>query len=208
MDMKLENIMPRTINATTHEQSRIQLLRAGIELIQSKSFSEVGLQDILQKAGIPKGSFYHYFKNKETYAIEVAEYYHLQQIEIAREILRNQYLPPIERLQYFFQKARTNLADKAFKDGCLMCNLSTELAATHPNFQRILKKQWSELAQEFSMCIALLDDKIPALSELTNDEAANWLLNAWSGTLTRMKAEGTDMPLDLFNKSFFGHLKG
>jgi len=38
-------------------------------------FSACGVQEIVDKAGVPKGSFYNYFKAKELLAAEVLEIY-------------------------------------------------------------------------------------------------------------------------------------
>jgi TetR/AcrR family transcriptional repressor of lmrAB and yxaGH operons len=51
--------------------TRERLIRAGVELFQSKGYHGVGIVEILAAAGAPKGSFYHHFPGgKEQLAVE------------------------------------------------------------------------------------------------------------------------------------------
>jgi len=199
--------MARTVNIKAYESARNNLLAIGVELVRKKSFSGIGITDILNSAGIPKGSFYHYFKSKEDFGLQLMEHYHAQQMELARRIMHDEALTPIERLRHFFNEAKKEFEHRNFQDGCLMCNLSTELADTHPTFQTLLKQQWHELTEELSICIAKIDRQQLGLHKLSNAEAASWLINSWAGALTRMKAEASVAPLALFEKSIFGHLE-
>lgn len=195
--------MARTRNQKNYNDARIALLDVGLRLIRSESFKAVGINDVLKECGVPKGSFYHYFESKEAYGLAVAEFYHIQQIGSAREILGDISSPPLDRLQAFFATACDDYTERDFVDGCLMCNLSTELGDTNHAFQTLLHAQWAELASVISSCLAEMDLSEIGLKNLTNDEAADWLLNTWSGTLTRMKAEKSPAPLKLFQKTIF-----
>jgi TetR/AcrR family transcriptional repressor of nem operon len=48
--------------ATTKINTRDEIIRIGAQLIHSQGYKATGLQQILDVAGIPKGSFYFYFK--------------------------------------------------------------------------------------------------------------------------------------------------
>ncbi len=53
---------------TSYDDTRQHLLDTGYRIMAVKGFSGVGLNEILQSAGVPKGSFYHYFKSKNSSA--------------------------------------------------------------------------------------------------------------------------------------------
>ena len=55
--------------------TREEIIRKGAELIHAQGFNATGLQQILQTAGIPKGSFYFYFKSKEAFGLEIINYF-------------------------------------------------------------------------------------------------------------------------------------
>lgn len=199
--------MARTRNNETYEAARSHLLSAGLGLIRSASYESVGIAEILKESGVPKGSFYHYFDSKETFGLEVARFYHAEQMAAARAILRDKRRKPQVRLRRYFESALEDYTARDFGEGCLMCNLSTELADENTAFQTLLKAQWRELSAEIAHCMAEFDHDALGFGHLSNKEAADWLLNAWSGALTRMKAERNATPLRLFVKSVFKQRK-
>ena len=52
-----------------------QILEAGMSLMYSHGYNAAGIQDIANAAGVPKGSFYNYFKSKEDFVSEVLTMY-------------------------------------------------------------------------------------------------------------------------------------
>ena len=47
--------------------TRQQILDTARPIIAGKGFAAVGLSEILAAAGVPKGSFYHWFRSKEQF---------------------------------------------------------------------------------------------------------------------------------------------
>jgi len=58
-----------------HDNTRQHILDTGYRIIAGKGFSSVGLNEILTTAGVPKGSFYHYFDSKEQFGQALLEDY-------------------------------------------------------------------------------------------------------------------------------------
>lgn len=58
-------------NDTPYRDTREHLLATGEAVIRGKGFAAVGLAEILAEAGVPKGSFYHYFKSKEAFGADM-----------------------------------------------------------------------------------------------------------------------------------------
>jgi TetR/AcrR family transcriptional repressor of nem operon len=195
--------MARLKKQEVFDQKRAKLLKLGVELIRSRSFQGIGISDILKLAGIPKGSFYHYFENKEAFGLQVAQFYHDEQIRSAKSVLLDKSLDSAERLYLFFSGAAEQFEKREFKQGCLMCNLSTELADENEHFQILLNRHWQELSAEIAQCIQELGTEKLGFSHLSPEECADWLINAWAGSLTRMKASGNSKPLLLFLKTIF-----
>ena len=195
--------MVRTRNQDNYDAAKTSLLDIGEQLFRQQSFAETGINEVLKQAGIAKGSFYHYFENKEAFGLAVARRYSENQVGFARCFLTDNQQPKLKRLKAFFLAAKADMAKRNYGQGCLMCNLTTELADEYPAFQSELKQNWTQLSAEIKDC---LDSEVltaVGLSHLSPKEAADWLLNAWSGALTRMKATGDSKPLNLFIKSIF-----
>ena len=58
------------------EESRQRLITCAAKLFWKNGYSATGISEILTQTGLPKGSFYFYFKSKDELAIAVTEYYH------------------------------------------------------------------------------------------------------------------------------------
>ncbi len=41
------------------------LVQIGTEIVSERDFTCTGIDSVLKRAGVPKGSFYHYFKSKD-----------------------------------------------------------------------------------------------------------------------------------------------
>ena len=52
-----------------------EIIKASIDLMYLKGYNGTSVKDITDAAGIPKGSFYNYFEDKEQYAIDALHHY-------------------------------------------------------------------------------------------------------------------------------------
>src|SRR5688572_21589605 len=50
------------LRPTIHETKR-RLLEAGLSMLLERGYSGLGVQDVLDRTSIPKGSFYHHFES-------------------------------------------------------------------------------------------------------------------------------------------------
>lgn len=63
---------------------RSHILDTGLAIIAQKGFTAVGLAELLAAAGVPKGSFYHWFASKEAFGEAMLDRYfedYLQRME-------------------------------------------------------------------------------------------------------------------------------
>jgi TetR/AcrR family transcriptional repressor of nem operon len=51
----------RKLRAKRHGDTRVLLIRLGTELCTERGFQVTGIDEVLKRAGVPKGSFYHFF---------------------------------------------------------------------------------------------------------------------------------------------------
>ncbi|EGV50102.1 TetR/AcrR family transcriptional regulator [endosymbiont of Riftia pachyptila] len=71
--------------------TRRLILKSARDLIYSRSYSEVGVAAICERAGIKKGSFYHFFPSKRDLTLAVIDEFF---VELKQQIF-NRPLPPI-----------------------------------------------------------------------------------------------------------------
>ena len=48
----------------THQRRQTKLIDSASELIHSRSYADVGVNELCEHAGVKKGSFYHFFPNR------------------------------------------------------------------------------------------------------------------------------------------------
>ena len=106
--------------------TREDIVQAGLKCLVEKGFNAVGVQDITDAAGVPKGSFYNHFESKEALGVEIVERYGANQTR--REILTDPSVPPLQRLRRHFDRISKLYADTNFTRNCILGGFSAELA--------------------------------------------------------------------------------
>src|ERR1700685_4082074 len=84
---------------------REKIIDAGLKVLIEKGFNGVGVQDITDAAGVPKGSFYNHFESKEALGAEIVERYGADKRR--RELLTDKSIPPLERLRRHYERLST-----------------------------------------------------------------------------------------------------
>ena len=55
--------------------TRDNLIRAGARVFHEAGYAATGIQEIVNAAEVPKGSFYNHFQSKEAFGKEVVDFY-------------------------------------------------------------------------------------------------------------------------------------
>jgi TetR/AcrR family transcriptional repressor of nem operon len=179
-------------------QTRERLLEVGAQAISEKSFNSCGLAEILKRAGVPKGSFYHYFQSKEDFGVALIEKETADFLEELRPIIGDRKRTPLQRLRTVFEQAREECAANGAARQCLIPKLALEISQLSEPVQAALKcsyDQWRAL-------LAQLVREAQAAGELDRgrdpERDANVLVMAWEGASIRMQIERTVKPMDDF----------
>ena len=102
---------------TDQPNAKHHLLDCGERLIASKGFVGVGLAEILATAGVPKGSFYHYFSSKERFGEELLVRYLDQYLRRLDALLKADGTPARARLMRYWSYWNVSQCD-VNADGC------------------------------------------------------------------------------------------
>ncbi len=179
--------------------TRDHLIAVGLRLMQQNSYAATGVKEVLDVAGVPKGSFYHYFPSKEAFGTIVLQSYLAAESERSAKALKVSKAPPLKRLRrYFEQLIRVYGPYGDTKGGCLLGNLSQEMATHSEAIRQALQNgfvQWQAAVEEV-LKEAVMRGELSAA--VTTKNLAAFLLNSYEGALLRAKAEGNEVPLQLF----------
>src|SRR5256886_11201300 len=112
--------------------TKATLVAAGTQLILEQGYHQTGIQDVLQAAGVPKGSFYYYFPSKEAFALEVIAQFAAAYLARLEQHLGDTTASPLTRLHRHQEDLRARFERRGCRGGCLIGNLSQELADHNP----------------------------------------------------------------------------
>ena len=188
---------------TMKTDTREHILDCGGRIIHHKGFTATGLQEILTAAGVPKGSFYFYFKSKDEFGLALVDHYQTLFATQLRPILTDETQPPLQRLARFFLWFRDYFAKEGYIKGCPIGNLTQELGDTNPIFREKLNMALENLIRGVVKQLRQAQDRGELRRELSPEEMARFIISAWQGALIRMKAAAGPEPLDNFQTIVF-----
>ena len=113
---------------TEFTDTRLHLLETGTRLILGKGFSAVGLAEILGTAGVPKGSFYHYFRSKEQFGIELVQHYFSLYLSRLEVLFQDESLTPSQRIMTYWTRWYQLYREGNCEEQCLVVKLSAEVS--------------------------------------------------------------------------------
>jgi TetR/AcrR family transcriptional repressor of nem operon len=187
--------------------TREEIIRKGAELIHAQGFNATGLQQILQAAGIPKGSFYFYFKSKEDFGLEIIDYFNAIISGIFTRHLTDKKIPPIRRLENLFEYYEAAFRKNGAALGCPIGNLSLELADTNERLRAHLAGVIETRIQQIESCLkeAKRDKSLPA--GLNTADTARFIFHGFEGSVLHMKVVKNIEPFRSFRNHLFRYFK-
>ena len=180
------------------EKKITEILEIGTELISKKGFNNVGLQEILATAKIPKGSFYYYFKSKEDFGLQIIKFYSSRSILLLKSYLENPKHSPRNRFLNFFKDMRNIYQQKSYSEGCLLGNCSLELGDVKKSYAKEVSKELDKWQSLFEQCILEGQKDGSIKNAAPANKLAAYLLNNWEGALLRMKTDKTTESINIF----------
>ena len=184
---------------------RAALIDIGTAIFTQKGFSTTGIDEIVQAADVPKGSFYYYFSSKEEFAIAVIGNYGRYFSRKLERILEDQDKTPLARLKGFTEEASSGMMRFDFKRGCLIGNLGQEMASLEENFRVVLLGVLREWRKRFAACLQEAKDSGEILTPVDAATLSHFFWCAWEGAVLCAKLERSAASLDIVRDVFFDH---
>jgi TetR/AcrR family transcriptional repressor of nem operon len=174
---------------------REKLASSAVETLHANGFNGCSIQDITDAAGVPKGSFFNHFENKEDLAIDALRRY----LEGSRaDMLFEAGVPPLQRIRNHFTFLADRLIGCGFERGCMLGVFAAEMAHEYPRMREELRSVFE------TWCGAI--EQVLREAQATGDidprhdpgQLARFVVNAWEGATIMLKIARDRAPMDDF----------
>lgn len=184
------------------DSTKERMLDAGLSMLLRHGYNDLGIQAVLQETGMPKGSFYHHFKSKEDFALQVIDRYMSEVHNGLDYSLGDRSLPPLDRVRKFFESTRDKYREEGYL-GCMLGGLGQELSGINPVFQQKIESCLSIIAGRIEDCLEEARDRgdLPSGSDL--HLLADLVVNCWEGAALRSRLRRDPAPLDTMLDFYF-----
>jgi TetR/AcrR family transcriptional regulator, transcriptional repressor for nem operon len=131
-----------------------RLLRQGMKDFYDIGFHGVTVDTVLSHANVPKGSFYHHFGSKETFAHRVLDEYTTWQMAQLESWSSRTDLSIPDRLSGYYLELVDGFVQSSFRRGCLAGKFSSEMAAGTPAMRHRLRASLDDWHDRIEALIA------------------------------------------------------
>lgn len=132
---------------------REHIIATGTRIMAGKGFSAVGLNEILTEAGVPKGSFYHYFGSKEAFGVAMLTRYFEQYLAAIDITLSQPGLTMAQRLMNYWRQWQDSQSYFDCQGKCLAVKLGAEVADLSDTMRLTLKAGTSGIISRLAQAL-------------------------------------------------------
>lgn len=185
-----------SITDTTLTNTKTHLLTTGYQLLAQKGFTAVGIKQILDTAGVPKGSFYHYFASKEAFGEAIINYY-FTRYKTRLDMINEQDTSAQQKLYDYFQNWYDTQQNGCDHEKCLVVKLSAEVADMSEPMRKALDTGYQQTINWLATHIKAgwADSSIPKRANISAESIAKRWYFAWLGASLIAKISQTNTPL-------------
>lgn len=169
------------------DDTRTRMLDAAYELMISQGYAATGVGDICKRAGVSKGSFYHFFKTKQHCALEMLRHHMAEAEQIIEGGLDLAGLDGVEAALRYVEHIE-QLSGELFQQGCLIGAFALELAETHPELQQEVSQIFSAITDRYEQVLAPVAAACRRSNSPTARELAEHMLTIIEGSVVLSKA--------------------
>jgi TetR/AcrR family transcriptional repressor of nem operon len=180
----------------TKVETRQALLDTARRIVLAKGYAAVGINEVLADAGVPKGSFYHWFPSKDAFGEAMMKSYFDDYFATMDRIVAQKDKTAAEHLmeywQYFYD---TQTADDC-QGGCLVVKLGAEIADLSEAMRVTTKSGTAAIVDRIERMITdgLADGSLSV--DATPRATAESLYDLWLGASMIAKIHGSAGQLD------------
>jgi TetR/AcrR family transcriptional repressor of nem operon len=168
------------------KSSKERLLEAGLGMLLERGYHDLGIQQVLDTTSVPKGSFYHHFKSKEDFALQIVDLYMVEVHRGLAATLNDAATPPLQRIRNFFEATLEAYREQGYL-GCLLGGLGQELSGVSQTFRDKIQSCLGEIARQLSACLEQARLAGHIASDSDTAPMGELLVNCWEGAALRTR---------------------
>ena len=176
--------------------TRQQILDAARPIIAGKGFAAVGLSEILAAAGVPKGSFYHWFRSKEKFGEALLDRHFDNYVAHVDAVLHAAGKTAGERLLAYFGEWHGLQSGTDAATRCLVVKLSAEVCDLSEPMRASLERGTARLLALITECIASGRSAGEFQIDIDAEDTAHQLYQQWLGATLLARVQNRGEPLD------------
>jgi TetR/AcrR family transcriptional repressor of nem operon len=180
------------MNTTTHAETsdvRENILATGQRLMAGKGYSAVGLNEILTGAGVPKGSFYHYFGSKDAFGEALLESYFKDYLAELDVTLAQPGLTMAQRLVTYFEVWQRTQSFFDCQGKCLAVKMAAEVADLSEAMRLAIKRGTAGIVNRLAAAIEAGVAEGSLSIDSDAQQTAHSLYQLWLGASVMVKIE-------------------
>jgi TetR/AcrR family transcriptional regulator, transcriptional repressor for nem operon len=183
--------------------NREKILTEGLRVVHARGYAGASVRDIVGAAGVPQGSFTNHFASKEAFGLEILDLYYARNSETSRETLRNDSLPPLQRLGAYLDAVKARITVNDMRNGCLFGNFMAEASEHSEVIRQRLVAIFAEVQENIAYCLraAIAAGELPP--NFNCEEIAGFIISSVQGAILLSKAQRSAEPLDRFKRVLF-----
>ena len=183
----------------SESDTKRRILEAARELMHSRSYADVGIAAICERAGVQKGSFYHFFPSKQELTLAVLDVFYGKTKENIGRAFESD-IPPMARIERLAQVAyevqKKYEAETGMVLGCAFGNLATEMSTQ----DEAIRKKIDHIFGKFRTGIAAVLEEASGQGELPGvdiEATAQAMLAYFEGVMMMAKNQNNPEVLRL-----------
>jgi TetR/AcrR family transcriptional repressor of nem operon len=171
-------------------ERRRRLMEAAVRLILRHGHSATTVDMICAEAGVTKGSFFHYFRNKEEACESAMDAWMQSWQEILSQARFEELEDPLDRISRLFQVMEQAYTYPEIDPGCVVGTVAQEQALPNERLREQCLGHFDAWTAQIGRMLAEAKAAHPPKVNFDPDELAWWLQSFVQGSLLLSKARG------------------
>jgi AcrR family transcriptional regulator len=127
------------------KNTQLKIVEKAQQLIWQRGYEGTSLNDVVEKAGVSKGAFFHYYPNKQAISQKVIDKYAQEHLKAPLEKSLASAASVKEGLFNWVQGFFETYKEHGFRGGCLLGNMALELSDQNDAAREAIKAHFLDL---------------------------------------------------------------